>query len=125
MGRRPQLRVKSVREPAADGDGERILVDRLWPRGVSRTGAHLDAWRRDLAPSDQLRRWFAHDPARWDEFRRRYRAELEANGRLGEVADIARRARDHPITLLFGARDREHNNAVALAEIGCSLAVPS
>jgi len=109
------LKVKRVYDPPAAEDGYRILVDRLWPRGIPR--ARVDEWRRDLAPSDALRRWFGHDPSRWDEFRRRYRAELEASGKIEDLRDIARRARRGTVTLLFGTREVEHNNAVALREI--------
>ncbi len=107
------LAVKRIYEPVAESDGQRVLVDRLWPRGLSKAKAHLDLWLKDIAPSDELRHWFGHDPALWDEFQKRYRAELE-----GKAEDLARlralmaRAR---VTLLFSAHDEEHNNAVALA----------
>ena len=91
-----------------------MLVDRLWPRGVRRETAQLDEWARELAPSSELRRWFAHDPERFDEFRRRYTAELAAQD--GKVRELRRRARTGPLTLVYGARDRDHNDAVVLAE---------
>ena len=109
------VRVKRIYDQADAGDGYRVLIDHVWPRGVSRERARLDDWARELAPSDELRRWFAHDPARFDEFRRRYRGELAAE--RDRLLDLARRARDGPVTILFAARDREHNNAVVLAEL--------
>lgn len=113
---RSGVAVKSVRAPASADDGARILVDRLWPRGVSKERAALTEWRRDLAPSTELRRWFGHDSSRWDEFRRRYRRELEQNGGGAALDDLRRRARRERVTLLFGASDTEHNDAVALHE---------
>ena len=109
------VRLKRAYEPAASSDGYRVLVDRLWPRGVSREEARLDEWAKELAPSATLRRWFAHDPARFAEFRRRYTAELAAHEeKLGE---LRRRARNGTLTLVYGARDEEHNDAVVLAEL--------
>ncbi len=106
------IRVKRVYEPPARGDGTRILVDRLWPRGISRDALKLDAWLKDVAPSDALRRWFAHDPAKWDAFQRRYAAELAANPEAWRpILEAARRG---TVTLLFGAKDAARNNAVAL-----------
>jgi uncharacterized protein YeaO (DUF488 family) len=110
------LVAKSVREPATKADGDRILVDRLWPRGVSKERAALTEWKRELAPSAELRRWFGHDPDRWEEFRRRYRAELESGGGLAALDELRRRARRQRVTLLFGASDAEHNDAVALVQ---------
>lgn len=107
--------IKRVYEPASPDDGYRVLVDRLWPRGVSKERARLDEWLRDVAPSASLRRWFGHDPARWDEFRRRYAAELASHADLLDA--LRRRARRGRVTLLFGARDTEHNDAVALRDI--------
>lgn len=100
---------------APDSDGHaRFLVDRIWPRGVKKDSLGIDGWLRDVAPSAELRRWFAHDPARWDEFCERYRAELDANPTSWQpLVDAAKRG---PITLLFGARDREHNQAVVLRD---------
>jgi uncharacterized protein YeaO (DUF488 family) len=109
------VRVKRIYDQADAGDGYRVLIDHVWPRGVSHERARLDDWARELAPSDELRRWFAHDPARFDEFRARYRSELAAQ--RDRLRELARRARDGPITILFAARDREHNNAVVLAEL--------
>ncbi|HZR91731.1 MAG TPA: DUF488 domain-containing protein [Gaiellaceae bacterium] len=109
------VRVKRAYEPAEPGDGYRVLVDRLWPRGVTREQARLDAWARELAPSPELRRWFGHDPGRFDEFRRRYAEELRAHEQ--ELRELRRRARTGPVTLVYGARDTEHNGAVVLADL--------
>ena len=106
--------VKRIYEQAADGDGQRILVDRIWPRGVSRARAALDAWMPEVAPSNELRKWFGHDPQRWDEFRARYRAELADSPHLEQLAAMIATS---PATLLYSARDTEHNQAVALASI--------
>ncbi|HWV85040.1 MAG TPA: DUF488 family protein [Capillimicrobium sp.] len=102
-------------EEPHDGDGHRVLIDRVWPRGVSKERARLDEWARELAPSDELRRWFDHVPERFDEFRARYREELAAHG--DKLDDLRRRARSGPVTIVYGARDTEHNNAVVLAEM--------
>lgn len=109
--------IKRAYEPADEGDGYRVLVDRLWPRGVSKDKAHLDAWMKDIAPSTELRRWFGHDPARWDEFERRYRAELAEPERSQLVAALADRAAHEPLTLVYGARDTFHNEAVVLCAV--------
>ena len=92
-----------------------MLIDRLWPRGVSRRRARLDEWARELAPSPDLRRWFGHDPARFAEFKRRYTAELESHD--AKLQELRGRARHRTLTLVYGARDTEHNDAVVLAEI--------
>jgi uncharacterized protein YeaO (DUF488 family) len=102
-------------EPTPDG-GYRVLVDRLWPRGRSKVALHLDSWARDLGPSTELRKWFGHDPARWEEFRKRYRAELHDPSRAQELDGLAERAAKTPVTLVFGARDVEHNEAQVIAE---------
>jgi uncharacterized protein YeaO (DUF488 family) len=109
------VRLKRAYEPPAPDDGERILVDRLWPRGVSRADAALDAWMKDIAPSTALRQWFAHDPARWDMFRDRYAEELRGHADL--VEQLRERARRGPITLVYSAHDAEHNDAVVLRDI--------
>jgi uncharacterized protein YeaO (DUF488 family) len=108
------IKVKRVYEQPDKEDGRRILVDRIWPRGISKDKARLSDWRRDLAPSNELRRWFGHEPDRWEEFKERYRAELEEAGKTGDLRDIAQRAREENVTLLFGAKDTKHNNARAL-----------
>lgn len=110
----PTIRVKRVYEPDVPADGARFLVDRLWPRGLRKNALRLDGWWKELAPSDALRRWFAHAPAKWPEFQRRYFAELEA--RTEQMKPMLEAAARGPITLLFGAADLEHNNAVALRE---------
>jgi uncharacterized protein YeaO (DUF488 family) len=109
------VRLKRAYEPAVAADGYRILIDRLWPRGVSREEARLDEWARELAPSTELRRWFGHQPARFAQFRRRYTEELAA--RETKLRELRRRAREGTLTLVYGARDTEHNDAVVLAEI--------
>jgi uncharacterized protein YeaO (DUF488 family) len=106
---------KRVYESASADDGYRILVDRVWPRGISKEEAVVDEWARELAPSTELRKWFAHKPERFEEFRRRYREEL--NDREAEIRALRTRGRDETVTLLFSARDTERNNAVVLAEI--------
>jgi uncharacterized protein YeaO (DUF488 family) len=109
------VRAKRVYDPAEPGDGYRLLIDHVWPRGVSRERANLDAWARELAPSDELRRWFDHVPERFDQFRSRYRDELKAHGEL--LDQLRQRARGEPVTIVYAARDRKHNNAVVLAEL--------
>jgi uncharacterized protein YeaO (DUF488 family) len=109
------LKIKRVYDPPARGDGERILVDRMWPRGLSRRAAAADKWMKDLGPSHALRKWFGHDPGRWGEFRRRYVAELHMQ--RDALATIARKAARGAVTLLFGARDRDHNQAVVLKAV--------
>ncbi len=108
------LRIKRIYEPPAAQDGTRILVDRLWPRGVSREEAHVHAWLKEIAPSAELRRWFGHDPDKWDAFRRRYLEELESNP--AAVEELKRQIGQSTATLLYGARDREHNNALVLRD---------
>jgi len=109
------VRIKRAYEPAEPADGYRILIDRLWPRGVRKTEARLDEWAKELAPSPELRRWFGHDPARFEEFRRRYRDELA--DRQEKLRELRGRARGETLTLVYGARDTEHNGAVVLAEL--------
>jgi uncharacterized protein YeaO (DUF488 family) len=110
-----EVRTKRVYDPAGPGDGYRILVDRLWPRGVSRERARLDEWARDLAPSTDLRKWFNHDPTRFPEFRERYRRELR--GHADHSDELRARAGRGPVTFVYGARDTEHNDAVVIAEL--------
>ncbi len=111
------IRIQRAYEPAAPGDGERVLVDRVWPRGVSRQALHIGGWERELAPSTALRRWFGHDPARWDEFVRRYREELQAPEQQARLDAQAERARQQTVTLVYGARDEEHNQAIMLRDV--------
>lgn len=110
-----ELRSKRVYLPAGESDGNRVLVDRLWPRGLSKEKLGNVAWVKDVAPSDALRKWFGHEPAKWDEFRKRYFAELDANpeGVTALRGALVAKGRN---TLLFGTREEEHNNAVALCE---------
>ncbi len=110
------VRVKRAYEPRAPDDGYRVLVDRLWPRGVTKEKARLDLWARDVAPSPALRTWFGHDPARFAEFSSRYRRELARSPGREIVAELARRAARGTITLVYGARDERHNGARVLAE---------
>jgi uncharacterized protein YeaO (DUF488 family) len=109
------VRVKRVYEPAGGDDGCRVLVDRLWPRGISKERARLDSWERELAPSAELRMWFGHDAARFEEFRRRYVEELR--DQRPRIAALRRRARSGRLTLVHAARDTEHNDAVVLAGV--------
>lgn len=109
------IRLRRVYEPPTPSDGYRVLVDRLWPRGVSKERAHVDLWMQRIAPSDELRRWFAHKDARWSEFEERYRAELADHDDLvGLLGDIERHR--GTLTLLYGARDEQHNQAVVIAD---------
>jgi uncharacterized protein YeaO (DUF488 family) len=109
------VRLKRAYEPAEPDDGYRFLIDRLWPRGIARRRAEIDEWDRELAPSAELRRWFGHDPERFAEFRRRYLEELR--DQRPALAELRRRARQGRLTLVYGARDSEHNDAVVLAEV--------
>jgi uncharacterized protein YeaO (DUF488 family) len=109
------VRVKRAYDPPTPSDGYRVLIDRLWPLGVSRERAALDEWDRELAPSAELRQWFAHDPDRFGEFRRRYIGEL--SHQRARIADLRRRAREGAVTLVYAAHDTEHNDAVVLAEV--------
>ena len=108
------VRVKRVYEPAKGADGFRVLVDRLWPRGLSKAQAHVDLWLRDVAPSDALRQWFAHDPDKWPEFQRRYHAELK--DKTDALRSLHQLEQEHRvITLVYAASDTLRNNAVVLA----------
>jgi uncharacterized protein YeaO (DUF488 family) len=113
--RAANVRLKRAYEPPLAEDGTRILVDRLWPRGVAKVDAKLDRWIKDVAPSTELRNWFGHDPDRWTEFRRRYRAELKKQGAI--LAELRRQARNEPITLVYSAKDEAHNDAVVLRNV--------
>lgn len=106
------IHVKRIQEPAAADDGTRVLVDRLWPRGVSKAKANIDVWLKEIAPSNELRKWFDHDPAKWEKFQQRYHRELD--GRKEELQQLRDLIKAGPVTLLFAAKDTEHNNAVAL-----------
>ena len=109
------MKIKRAYAPAEESDGYRILVDRLWPRGISKEKAQIDLWLKSVAPSNELRKWFGHDPEKFHEFEQRYRAELAGSGALDELRAVLR---EHPdATLLFAAHDEEHNNAVVLKEL--------
>jgi uncharacterized protein YeaO (DUF488 family) len=108
------FQIKRIYEPAEPSDGIRVLVDRLWPRGVSKSKAHLDHWMKDVAPSPELRQWFGHKPERFAEFKTRYRREIKGNTKLAELRKLGRSAR---VTLLYGARDPEMNQAAVLQAI--------
>ncbi len=115
------VQIKRVYDPVNDDDGMRVLVDRLWPRGISKEQAKLDEWATDLAPSAALRRQFHHDPNRWEEFRARYLAELHAPPKQAALATLVARADSGKITLLYAAKDRDHNNALVLKEVLAEL----
>ena len=116
------IRLKRAYDSASSGDGTRVLIDRLWPRGVRKADAAIDVWAKDIAPSTALRKWFGHDPARWREFRRRYSEEIHRRrNRLDELRTLAQKGR---ITLVFAARDEAHNDAVVLREILLGRSIP-
>ena len=108
------LKLKRAYEPAEPGDGFRVLVDRLWPRGISKSSARIDLWLKEIAPSAALRKWFGHDPAKWTRFRDRYFRELDKNRDAVEI--LQRHVHHEVVTLVYGAKDKEHNDAVALKE---------
>ncbi|MDE2449752.1 MAG: DUF488 domain-containing protein [Gammaproteobacteria bacterium] len=109
------VQIKRAYEASSPHDGTRVLVDRLWPRGVKKTDAHIAEWMKEIAPSDALRKWFGHDPARWEEFRHRYKAELAGKKELlDNLRELARRGR---LTLVYSAHDEAHNQAVVLREM--------
>jgi uncharacterized protein YeaO (DUF488 family) len=111
------IQVKRVYQEPSAHDGMRILIDRLWPRGVKKESAHIQEWRKDLAPSDVLRRWFKHDPGKWFEFRKRYRKELSGGNNMEALRRLAGIAKRKRITLVYGAADEQHNQAVVLKEL--------
>jgi len=110
-----RVSIKRVYEPTAGDDGRRILVDRLWPRGLSKEEAGADLWLKEIAPSAGLRKWFGHDPEKWTEFRRRYRAELDSNDEA--VRSLKDAIGKGPATLLYGARDERHNHAIVIRHL--------
>lgn len=121
----PTIQLKRAYDAPARSDGYRILVDRLWPRGIKKEALRLDDWAKALAPSTELRQWFAHDPDKWTEFRKRYRAELRSAGAAQIVRDLLASAKGaKTITLLYGAKDREHNEAIVLRALFERLASP-
>jgi uncharacterized protein YeaO (DUF488 family) len=110
------IKIKRVYEPPADEDGFRVLVDRLWPRGLTKEKAKLNQWMKEVAPSDELRKWFSHDLGKWEEFKKKYSKEL--HGKRGLLDEIKQLEKEHrTVTLLYSAKDTERNNAVALKEI--------
>ena len=110
------LQIKRAYEPARKEDGYRVLVDRLWPRGIRKEGAAIDAWMKDLAPTAELRKWFAHDPARWEGFRERYREELRGERAHGLLEELEARSSAETVTLVYAARDESFNNAVVIRD---------
>jgi len=111
------IRVKRVYSEPNAQDGSRILVDRVWPRGISKDRAHIVEWRKELAPSTALRKWFGHDPAKWTEFRKRYRTELKRSSQLEALKKLSQLSRRRTVTLVYSAADEEHNQAVVLKEL--------
>ncbi|WP_299365541.1 DUF488 domain-containing protein [uncultured Paracoccus sp.] len=114
MTNAPDINLSRVHDDHVGTQGARLLVDRVWPRGISKGDLELDAWIKEVAPSNELRKWFGHDPDRWDEFRRRYRAELDDNEEA--VVRCLDWCRQGPVVLLYGAKDRNHNQAVVLRD---------
>lgn len=112
-----RIRLRRIYDDPAKGEGQRILVDRVWPRGVSKDEAGLDHWFKELAPSTELRKWFGHDPKLWAAFKQKYRKELEDDDKREKLEELAGLADSGPVTLLFGAKDTEHNQAVVLREV--------
>jgi uncharacterized protein YeaO (DUF488 family) len=112
-----EVRARRVYEPAEPSDGRRVLVDRLWPRGLSKDRARLDEWLKAVAPSDQLRRWYGHEPAKFAEFRRRYEAELSEPDRADALRHLREEAQSGPVTLLTATKDLEHSEAAVLAQL--------
>lgn len=108
------ITVKRAYDPISRADGTRFLVERLWPRGLSKAKLHVDAWLKEVGPSTELRKWFGHDPDKWDEFRKRYRRELDSRPDAWQA--IVSAARRGPVTLVYSSHDTEHNNAVALQD---------
>ena len=109
------VKIKRVYDQPEKADGKRVLVDRLWPRGVKKEDAGFDLWLKDIAPSNELRKWFSHDPSKWQEFRKRYRKELE--NKPGMIEDLKKAARLGTVTLLYATKDSDRNNAVVLKEM--------
>jgi Uncharacterized conserved protein len=112
-----EVQVRRAYDPPERSDGQRVLVDRLWPRGLSKERAELDEWRKDVAPSTELRKWYGHDPAKWDEFTRRYRAELEDSDHEAALAHLRELAGSGPLTLLTAAKRSDISEATVLADL--------
>ena len=116
-GRTLHIAIKRAYDEPAQDDGTRILVDRLWPRGLSKERAHIDVWLKEIAPSNELRKWFGHDPEKFAEFRSRYKAELASGEGIDALGRLHELARQGPVTLIYAAHDTEHNNAVFLRDL--------
>jgi uncharacterized protein YeaO (DUF488 family) len=114
--RERKIRLRRAYEPAEKGDGRRVLVDRLWPRGVAKESLAVDEWNKLVAPSTSLRKWFGHDPAKWEEFRRLYLEELQTPEARAELLRLAKAAHEHPLTLVFAAKDESHTHALVLRD---------
>lgn len=115
MKKNPVINIKRVYDPVSPQDGRRILVDRLWPRGIKKEKAGIDEWLKDIAPSNELRKWFSHDPSKWQEFRDRYKKDLK--NKQGLIEKIMTEIKKGPVTILYSAKDVEHNNARVLKEV--------
>jgi uncharacterized protein YeaO (DUF488 family) len=111
------IKLKRIYAPREKSDGQRVLVDRLWPRGVKKEGSGVDEWRRDIAPSPELRKWFGHDPARWVDFVKRYRRELASSEAAPHLAHLRQLSRQGTLTLIYAAREDKHNSAVVLRDV--------
>ncbi len=111
------IKIKRIYDPVSEDDGKRILVDRLWPRGVKKEDVGIDEWLKDIAPGDGLRKWFSHDLSKWQEFKKRYQRELKDKSEL--IEKLKKEAKRGKVTLLFAAKDVEHNNAVVMKEVIC------
>lgn len=119
--KRSLISIRRAYEDPSEDDGYRVLVDRLWPRGRSKGSLKLDQWARELAPSDELRKWFGHDPQHWEVFQQRYRSELAEEEKLKQMQLLLANAADRPVTLVYGAKDEQHNQAVVLREVLSTL----
>lgn len=108
------FKIKRIYDPVSSEDGKRVYIDRLWPRGLKKTEAVLDEWVKEISPSDELRKWFGHDPVKWQEFKKRYKKELE--GKEEMIEKLRKEAKHQTVTLLYSAKETEHNNAIALKE---------
>ncbi len=108
------VKIKRIYDPVSPDDGKRIYVDRLWPRGLKKSEAAFDEWLKEISPSSELRKWFGHDPARWQEFKKRYKKELEGKEEI--IEKLRKEAKSRTVTILYSAKETEHNNAVALKE---------
>lgn len=117
MNSNDNVRIRRIYDRAGEAEGTRVLVDGVWPRGISKDHAGLDHWYKALAPSTGLRKWFGHDPKLWAAFKQKYRKELRDEDKRGRLEELAEVARSGPLTLLYGAKDKEHNQAIVLREV--------